>query len=102
MYCIRIKIFASRLPLSTVPELIESAKKILGENPDERKVFILAEFIRGTELEMEKKEQISKLEMEKKEQISKLEMEKKEQRFIFERNCTEAKYKRDLAELSQR
>ena len=91
MYCIRIKIFASRLPLSTVPELIESAKKILGENPDERKVFILAEFIRGTELEMEKKEQISKLEMEK-----------KEQRFIFERNCTEAKYKRDLAELSQR
>ena len=91
MYCIRIKIFASRLPLSTVPELIESAKKFLGENPDERKVFILAEFIRGTELEMEKKEQISKLDMEK-----------KEQRFIFERNCTEAKYKRDLAELSQR
>ena len=91
MYCIRIKIFASRLPLSTVPELIESAKKFLGENPDERKVFLLAEFIRGTELEMEKKEQISKLDMEK-----------KAQRFIFERNCTEAKYKRDLAELSQR
>ena len=89
MYCIRIKIFASRLQLSTVPELIESAKKFLGDNPDERKVFLLAEFIRGTELEMEKKEQI-------------LDMEKKEQRFIFERNCTEAKYKRDLAELSQR
>ena len=69
MYCIRIKIFASRLPLSTVPELIESAKKFLGENPDERKVFLLAEFIRGTELEMEKKDQI-------------LDMEKKEQRFI--------------------
>ena len=42
--------------------------------------------------------------MEKKDQISKFEMEKKDQerKLIFERNCTEAKYKRDLAELSQR
>ena len=40
--------------------------------------------------------------MEKKDVISKLEMEKKEQMLIFERKCIEAKYKRDMAELSQR
>ena len=51
-------------------------------------------------LEMEKKDAISKLEM--KDAISKLEMEKKEQMHIFERNCIDAKYKRDMAELSQR